>query len=364
VPIRQIFIDACVQDLPETDQIRRQINAPAQVIDDLHTVFDYINQADDGVQRGKETLLLTRNRGAFIRKCPGTSHYTCCDYQILHIGTFCTMDCAYCILQSYFHPPVLQYFVNHDEMLAQLHQMFAAPLARRFGTGEFTDSLIWELWSGFSHELISAFAAQKHALLELKTKTVNIGAFKHIHHNRKTIMSWSLNTPAVIARQERGTATLAQRLRAAARCQQWGYPLSFHFDPLVIYDNWRQDYHQTIEMIFKMIDPGNIVWISLGSFRFMPALKPMIAKRFPDSTLIYGEFISGMDGKLRYFKPLRIDLYRQIASWIRKWAPAVTLYFCMEDGHVWRESLGMVPEDVGGLPTLLDRSAILHCDLA
>jgi spore photoproduct lyase len=42
------------------------------------------------------------------------------------------------------------------------------------GTGEFTDSLIWEQWTDLTDYLVSRFSAQGRAVLELKTKTVNI----------------------------------------------------------------------------------------------------------------------------------------------------------------------------------------------
>jgi hypothetical protein len=35
----------------------------------------------------------------------------------------------------------------------------------------------------------------------------------------------------------------------------------------------------------------------------------------------------------------------------------------MEDDEVWRESLGFKPSEIGGLPYMLDASAIRHCNL-
>ena len=167
------------------------------------------------------------------------------------------------------------------------------------GTGEFTDSLIWEPHIPISENLIQLFARQDGMVLEQKTKTVNVSHLKEIRHNRKTIVSWSLNPSAVIAAEERGTATLAARLKAAEMCQSWGYPLAFHFDPLVIYDGCEDEYRRTIQRLFAVVKPDNIVWISLGTFRFMPALKPIITRRFPLSWIIYGEFVRGLDGNMR-----------------------------------------------------------------
>ena len=257
----------------------------------------------------------------------------------------------------------MQFFVNREDLDAELTALFTKRTISRVGTGEFTDSLIWERWTDLTDYLVSRFSVQNKTVLELKTKTVNIERLNGLDHRRKTILSWSLNTPAVIKVEERRTATLDARLAAAACCQEWGYPLAFHFDPMVLYDSCEADYRKVVKKLFQRISPENIVWISLGTLRFMPALKPMIAQRFPDSKIAYGEFITGLDNKMRYFKPLRIALYHQMVDWIRDAAPHVTVYFCMEDDEVWEKTMGFVPPADGGLGRILDNSAIKICNL-
>jgi spore photoproduct lyase len=95
----------------------------------------------------------------------------------------------------------------------------------------------------------------------------------------------------------------------------------------------------------------------------MPALKPIIQQRFPASSIVYGEFIPGLDGKMRYFKPLRIRLYQHMVAVIRKFAPDTTVYFCMEDDTVWEQVMGYLPLNRGGLSAILDESAARHCGL-
>jgi len=366
--IKKLYIDHTVVDEPLTALFRSRMSASVAIVENAGEVFKQVSSSDDPIQKGKEVLYLTRNKGAFVRPCPGTQSYRCCDYMILHIGSYCVMDCSYCILQTYFHPPVLTFFVNQRDMLAELETWLPKKTARRIGTGEFTDSMIWEAQTDLSQTLVPYFASQSYTALELKTKTTAIDNLKKPDHNCKTIMAWSLNTSTVIAHQERHTASLASRLKAAAKCAQWGYPLAFHFDPMVLYDGCEAEYRQVVDKLFANIAPNNIVWISLGAFRFIPALKPIIQKRFARSNIginyiLGGEFITGLDNKMRYFKPLRIDLYRQIISRIREYAPDVTLYFCMEDDEVWAKTLGYTPSEYGGLPQILDAAAIRHCGL-
>ncbi|MCG6973539.1 MAG: DNA photolyase, partial [Desulfobacterales bacterium] len=119
--IQKLYIDQAVRHFSQAVSIQsRMPGVPVSIVRGSREVYQSVLASDDPVKKGKTTLFLTRNKGAFIKECPGTRSYTCCGYQILHMGTFCTMDCSYCILQTYFHPPVLQYFVNHGDLLQEL----------------------------------------------------------------------------------------------------------------------------------------------------------------------------------------------------------------------------------------------------
>ena len=361
--LNRVFIDAAVDRDEEVEYLITKTGITPEVVQNSQPVYDLINGSDDPIAFAKHLLYITENRGAVIRECPGTSHYTCCDYTILHTGTFCTMDCSYCILQAYFHPPVLQYFAGLNRLSGALDKVFAKKKILRIGTGEYTDSLIWEPISRMPAFLVEKFAGQDRAVLELKTKTVNVDSLLNLEHNGKTILAWSVNTPEIIRSEERGTAALAARLSAAKRCAEKGYKLAFHFDPLVLYEGCEQAYERVILSIFDHVAPTEVAWISIGTFRFMPQLKPIVEKRFPGSTIPYGEFILGLDNKMRYFKPLRIALYKRLAKVFRETAPDVLVYYCMEDREIWEKTFGYFPGKDGELGHLLDQSAAKRCGL-
>ncbi|MFH2060397.1 MAG: spore photoproduct lyase family protein [Pseudomonadota bacterium] len=361
--IDTLFMDQCIPCDTETNYLVEKLALTPQYVNSSQIVYDYIQDAVDPILKAKTTLYITQNKGAVIKECPGTSFYTCCDYTILHSGTFCTMDCSYCILQAYFHPPILQYFAGFDILKQSLETIFKKDKIFRIGTGEYTDSLIWEKISLLPQFLVKTFAQQNNCLLELKTKTVNIESLLPVAHNGKTIIAWSLNTPEIIASEEKGTASLTVRLKAAKKAQDAGYKLAFHFDPVIIYPGCEDAYQRVIKTIFKYVNPQNIVWISIGTFRFMPKLKQIIETRFKDSTICYGEFILGLDNKMRYFKPLRINIYQKMIACIKDHAPGLFVYFCMEDEEVWQKCLGFFPKKKGELGFLLDQSATHHCNL-
>ncbi|MCP3921147.1 MAG: DNA photolyase [Desulfobacterales bacterium] len=363
MPVTKLYIDKEVEDYSNVREFSSRIDLEGEIVDDQQVIFDIIQESSDPIQKAKEVIFLTRNKGAFIKKCPGTSIYTCCGYKILHIGTFCDMDCSYCILQTYFHPPIMQYFVNHIDMMTELDRIFEEKAIHRVGTGEFTDSLIWEKWTDIASKLVTKFSKQNNSILELKSKTVNIKKLENLNHNGKTILAWSMNTPHVIKEEEKDTTPLKARLRAAQKVESWGYKLAFHFDPMVFYDNCHEEYKDVVRQIFKNVSPENVAYISIGSFRFMPDLKQIIQKRFKESTLVYGEFIHGLDNKMRYFKPLRLKMYQAIVSEIKLLAPDVLVYFCMEDDEIWEKTFGFVPDKDEGLSKMLDKRVAKLCGL-
>ncbi|RMG62294.1 MAG: GNAT family N-acetyltransferase, partial [Bacteroidetes bacterium] len=94
--------------------------------------------------------------------------------------------------------------------------------------------------------------------------------------------------------QGKGIAT-----RAARRCVDHGYPVAFHFDPLIYYPQWEEDYRALIGELFESIPASSVAWISVGALRLPPGLKEIIRQRFPRSRVPLGELLPAGDGKLR-----------------------------------------------------------------
>ena len=245
-------------------------------------------------------------------------------------------------------------YVNIDELFAQVEDRILGEPGRifRLGTGELGDSLAYDGITRFSKVLVPYFARKENAILELKTKTDEVDNLLGLNHGRKTVTSWSINPEKVIAAEERNAATLEERLTAAERCQKQGYPVGFHFDPLIYYPEWERDYQEVVEKIFERIDGRGIIWISLGGFRFPPYLKSVIRDRFPSSAILWGELFPGNDGKFRYLKPIRVGMYREMVRWLRNYEPNLFIYLCMESREVWNAVFGWSPRNNSDLDGL------------
>jgi len=350
---KHLVIEEAVAESPF---VRRILDALPEVpVRWVARIADQDSASDDS-----PTLEVARFRGRFVKACPGTRSYLCCGYQILHLGTQCSLGCTYCILQAYLSGRSLRLFANLDDMWLELreHLRSSPRKGQRLGTGEFMDSLLLDPLTHLSRELIPFFASQTRAVLELKTKTANVELLEGLSHGGRTIVAWSLNPQDLIQSEEPGAAGLEARLEAARRCQEWGYRLAFHFDPLIAYPGWQQGYAEVVNRLAATVDPARIAWISLGTLRFMPILKEIIRRRHTGSAVLNEEFVLGLDGKLRYFRDLRVEMYRYLSTLLRRWARDLLIYLCMESEDVWREALGFSPLEWGGLSAMLDRGVL------
>ena len=358
-----IYIDDAAYPYQKTwDIVEKLPQVPVRRVRDKAEALASLGQSGKRVETGKQILFLTTQRGRFFKKCPGTKGLICCNYYVLNFATNCHLDCSYCILQGYYeNNPFITFFVNVDDLFQELEKVFAenSQWMYRVGTGEFADSLAMDELTGFSKIIVPFFATRPNATLELKTKSDKIDNLLELDHQGRTSVAWSVNPPDIIASEEPKTATLDERLRAAVKCQTAGYQIGFHFDPIFWLPEWERGYHQVVEQLFDAIDPSNISWISLGGFRYSPELKPIIRRRFPDSQILCGEFLKSSDGKMRYLKHLRLEIYHSMLSKIKAYGQHIPVYLCMESQQVWKQVYGWTPNCDQDLTHIFDRRLLV-----
>lgn len=346
--IHKILVDKQVADSPLRDRYE-QNNPTAEI--KLVEVTEELKQElfDQPLTKGKRQILLTEKQGHVVKQCPGTDRqYRCCNYHVINQTSNCPIDCTYCILQFYLNNPVTTVYANSDKLFTEVSEKIASQPDRffRIGTGELSDSLAFDSSSGFSVDIVEKFAALPNVLLELKTKSNRIDNLIGLEHRGHTVVSWSVNPQAIIDQEEHKAASLSERLKAMARVQAAGYKIGLHFDPLLHHDNWANNYEDLVRQLFEVLDPANITWISIGSLRFPPEMKEKVLEKFPKSRIMFAELILGMDGKMRYPKPLRLHMYKQVYGWLKSHGSEdLFIYFCMESAEIWERVMGWSPED-------------------
>ncbi len=358
----RILIDTAVSEEPLTQQIcSRFPNVPTFKVNNYN--WHKENSVNDSLKnpltQGKKTLHLKHFKGTSIKACPGFSeNLVCCNYFTLDLIENCPFECTYCILQAFLNKPVITVHANLEEMLKQVWLLTSEKPETlfRIGTGEHSDSLALDKILDINQHVIKFFATLPNALLELKTKSNHVEHLLGLPHGGKTVISWSVNPQEVIKKEELKTATLDQRLKAAKMASDAGYKVAFHFDPMIDYPDWEKGYQRLVEQIFDNVPPDRIAWISFGTLRYISSLKSIVDERFPNSRIFLGEFIPGVDGKMRYLKKIRQRLYQNVQEKIEKLAPHVPTYLCMESGNLWENSMPNNPKNAPEMEGILLKS--------
>lgn len=355
-----IYIEDGAESYSLTERVlKRYPDAPVYRNSDVSTLAEEMRRSSEDVMgAGKNSLLLAKFKGSFLKKCPGISKgMVCCNYYVVNLIKNCIYDCSYCFLQDFLqNNPILTAYVNIEDLLAELDEIFTAHPDRTFrvGTGELTDSLALENVLPYSEKLIPFFNKRTNAVLELKTKSDQVEKLLQQENPGNVIVSWSINPPKIIAQEEHGTPNLEQRLRAARLCHDKGYKIGIHFDPIILFPGWERAYSEVIQTLFEHIPTSGIEWISLGSFRYRPGLKTIIKERHKDSSLLTQEHVPCEDGKYRYLRPLRNQAYESIRTMLKNHSADLNVYLCMETKEIWEGVTGKLPRSDEKLDQFFD----------
>ncbi len=287
-----------------------------------------------------KTLFITEFSGNFIKDCPCTPKHVSCLYKNINFAYGCPLSCSYCILQHYINYPTLTLFSNMEKIKDEVKEYKKGKKYLRMGTGELTDSLVWEVIYPFSQWFIDVFRKHEDIIFEFKTKFSYIKNFPKLKKNKNIMVSFSLN-PKRLKVEEKYASETKSRIKAMGELEERGYIIGVHFDPIIIYDGYEKDYKELIKKLFFNISPNRIGWVSMGALRFFEPLRWIIRESHKDSLLLREELVLGLDKKYRYPFSKRLKAFKTVYSYLRKYGGEdFYIYLCMETSEMWEKVFG------------------------
>jgi spore photoproduct lyase len=290
------------------------------------------------LENERNVLVLRDRKSAFIDQFQHPLG-RCAKFYKLSAYNNCNFWCEYCYLYLTFRAcPVSTHFVNYDKMFKDIEKFDRQCIPdtlRVLNLGELGDPLAVDDITGLSAQLVPFMP--KHAprtKLLFLTKGDCIRNLLEMAHGGQTIVSFSINTDQVWRHLEHRTPSPTDRLKAARKVQEAGYEVRLRIDPVVRYSTWEKDYRRLMEMIFDHVKPSRI---TIGEYRPAEGLSSHIKTRFPESSLlkVNGSLIAE-EGKLRYPREYRIEMFRAIAAGIRCYSKKVQIALCKETPQVWK----------------------------
>ncbi|MBN8222024.1 MAG: hypothetical protein J0L53_13960 [Spirochaetes bacterium] len=332
--IDTLYIENAAADRPLTEKIREKLQPQkTEFIDDYQDFFSR-RKTPYLQKRSERNLFIALKRGALLRIAPDAYGFGADDLHYYYIHAYnCVYECEYCYLQGYFSSPDLVLFVNHDEILREMKSALAQTPHKRvwFHAGEFSDSLAL---SHISQELPlywDFFRQNPHSFLELRTKSVNLSMLRGLEPLPNVIVSFSLSTEVQAALFDREAPGVMQRIEAMQRLRDMGFRLGVHFDPIIYREDFTEKFSEIAAPVADRIGFGAIDYISLGVVRFAKDVFREAKENYPDSGMFARHFIQGEDAKMRYIRPLRLQLLETSQAILKKHGcPEQKIYFCME----------------------------------
>ncbi len=292
----------------------------------------------DKPQTQKPRLVTTVKSNLGLGRCPVASEKTrCCNLLTLDAVEKCGFDCSYCSIQSFYHGDKV---VFDEGFVDKLKKLKLDPgQTWHIGTGQSSDSLMWGNHGGVLEALAEFADENPNVILELKTKSKNIGWLLENDYPRNIICTWSLNPQTIIDHEEHLTASLEQRILSAQKIADKGRLTGFHFHPIVRYQGWEQAYRDICNTLVDKFTPNQVALVSMGTLTFTRSVMKSIRKR-PFSSKILQMPMEEIAGKFSYPLALKIEMFKTIFDSLDHWHSQVFFYLCMEAQSLWQPVFG------------------------
>jgi spore photoproduct lyase len=298
--------------------------------------LELLKKKNSGFEKEKGYFLFTVKKGRFLK-----SYYLDENFRrikeeyYLSYENNCPFNCVYCYLRDYYSHGACIFYVNIEDMFSELDKHKGNN--EMISCGIVNDSLVFDNITNISHDLINYFKNREDLTLEFRTKSKNIKGLLNEAVYKNILVSFTFSPEEVIEKYEFLTSSLNDRITAAKKLQEHGYDIGIRIDPVINTANRKKAYTDLIIRLMENLDTDKIRDIGLGSLRYTKGLKDkVLSERKTD--LFYNELITGIDGKERYFKGIRIQMYDEIIKEIRKYGD-FDIYLGMEEEYIWKKVL-------------------------
>jgi len=285
-------------------------------------------------ERGKQTLVLGEHRSAVRFSDEGGN--ACPNYWHFSPYGFCPYGCHYCYLagtQGVWFSPSVKIFLNLEEILAQVDRT-ANQLARptAFYLGKLQDGLALEPLSGYARTMVPLFAQHPYARMVILTKSADVENLLDLDHAGRTILSWTVNAPEVVRLCEVNTPGVTARLDAMRRCAQAGYPVRAVLMPILPVGDWRETYGRFMVTLLESVPLSRITLGSICSYpQALRLMERKLGRQNAISTLLASGPAKSDDGRLRFSRSTREEVYRHLVECVRRQRPELEIGLCLED---------------------------------
>jgi spore photoproduct lyase len=204
------------------------------------------------------------------------------------------------------------------------------------------DSLALDPLTAYSTVLVPFFAEHPWARLTLLTKSAHVDRLVDLEHGGHSILSWSVNPPEVSAMFEENVPGIDERLQAMRLVAERGYPIRAIMMPIIPIDGWQDIYTAFTKRLLEAVP---IRRLTLGGICIYRSARDLMERKMGMRNVVSEHIdsasVKGGDGRARYSRALRHEVYSVIIETARRLRPHLEIALCLEEQALW-ERTGLV----------------------
>ncbi len=333
-----IYFEEAVTDHPRTREIFSRFKTARKI--SIERYGEIFNKRDQNfkLQKRNPALILAKKHKGFVLPVPdgfGIGHRT--NYYFSHMYN-CIYDCRYCFLQGMYSSANYVIFVNYEDFSKQIEVTINAHKGHEvaFFSGYDCDSLALENVTRFASFILPLFKKHPTALLELRTKSIQLKPMINSTVLKNCIVAFSLMPETISKSLDNKAPTIERRIDAMKRLALKGWKLGLRFDPLIHGKGWKVLYRGLIEQIFHEVPIGSIHSISFGALRFPTAMYKRIHSMYPDEILFSGP-LSNQKGLIAYKSDVENEMISFCRGVVSEFVSEAIIFNCSFDPNTNKE---------------------------
>lgn len=253
-------------------------------------------------------------------------------------ATGCMGHCHYCYLQTTMgSKPYIRTYVNVDEIFeaADGYIRERAPEQTRFEASCTSDIVGVDHLTHTLKKAIEYFGESESGRLRFVTKFAHVDHLLDAKHNGRTRFRFSINDDYIIKYFEPGTSRLHERIEAAVKVAEAGYPLGFIVAPIYIHDGWQEGYKEMFEKLEAALPAlaTKDLTFEMIQHRFTKPAKRVIQENYPMTKLELDESKRKWKwgkygiGKYVYQNEEQEDIKDTIGGYIHRYFPKAKIEY-------------------------------------
>ena len=283
------------------------------------------------LQKTAPSLILAKNTGSSVFKgAPVCQDFGYDHFYYTSCARNCIYDCEYCFLRGMYGSGNVVIFVNLEDTFGEVEALLREHPVYLCVSYD-TDLMAMDNLTGYVSRWAEFTKKHEDLTIEIRTKSFRKDLFDQITPCDRVIFAYTVSPQEIIEKYEKKTASLNDRLSAAACAMEKGFPVRLCFDPLIYVRNWKDIYASMLSEAKKHIDGHRLKDVSVGSFRISSEYIKKIRKDFPASSICQFPY-ENIGGYMQYPENIRNEMENNLVTMLQTLISEGKIYRIESDG--------------------------------